>query len=260
MDSVRQSRSGRFGGRVTWVVVGTLVAAAVLTGVGWATSGLVLTWDGPAADDQEVTDSNAQWSGTVHGSQTRSTGMVSASYAMRGSFWFRVDDEGRIRGRANVVYEPKIDVTRLDAAVKYVRDTGNAAAGLLTGGPILNLATRVSERGLATYTGLKASPERPQYVQSGRIEGRSRHGEMRLRWADEQAESIPFDVTMQYLKQDEKISEDVEMPIAQPWLEPGKVFTDQGPMVESVYEPDPKKKDDVKVTTTSTWTAHRVGG
>lgn len=240
-------------------VLGLLVAGGSV----WGLTQLTGAQTGPGATTTLAPVQDAagpQWTGTVYAGESRESEWVTAGYTMRGDFWFRAHEEGDITGHAIVTYEPSYDVGRMDGAVNYVKDVGDAAMGILTGGPALALATSVKDQSLATYTGLAAEPDQQNLIRSGPITGTLQGDSISLQWQQEQPSEIPVEVSMQFIKEDKHVT-DTAIRIAHPWAHAATVQeSGSGLVAESHIRPDPTTEDGVTTTTTHTWVAYQIGG
>lgn len=133
----------------------------------------------------------ATWTGSAHGKILRSSRLVSGGTSWHGTFWFRTDRHGTVRGQAVVGYEPSVDVSGLNNAIAYVKSVANAGLGIL--GPF---GTAAAGAGLGQIVGTSVSFHEPMAIRRGRLSGELHGRRLALHW-DARLRGIPYDILFQ---------------------------------------------------------------
>jgi hypothetical protein len=196
--------------------------------------------------------SAATWIGTVHGTSTRSTPLVSGGFSWQGSFSFTVNRNGAVDGRATVAYQPLVDVTVLNGAVTYVRDVAtDAISSLLPGG----WGVGVNAFGPRAIVGAYVRFRESTAVRGGPISGRlnRRDGTLTLKWDNVAGSNTKFDTYLRLVAASRRISSDVAK-LPDPFKK-SPVARLIGPHAQS-YPPRPSEKNPRGID--SYWVADRV--
>jgi hypothetical protein len=119
----------------------------------------------------------ALWTGSTQGNFERSSRFVEAALDWRGSFWFKTDRRGNVRGYAVVTYHPESNVDGLNDAVGYVRDVAGAGLGVLG-----DFAGVVGQAALGQIIGADVSFKSAAAVRQGPLTGRVSNGRVNLQW------------------------------------------------------------------------------
>jgi hypothetical protein len=193
----------------------------------------------------------ASWIGTVQGKVVRSSRWVSTTGTARGDFWFNVGRNGRVSGRAVVVYEPTFDTDRLNALVGYAKAAVGTAVGAvpLFGGLAANQ--------LNLLVGVRVAYDDPMPIREGQITGRLANGRLSIDWAGRKPTGIRFRALMATLKEDQELTSGL-LAAPNPW--PGTARVAGGRLAISTFKRTSRDDGGVTETSRSYWSARRIGG
>jgi len=233
------------------VLVGVLVAVSLL--------------GAPCRDSlaAEADDTKGLWIGSAHVTMSRSTSDFGLGYTMRSDFWFRVDADGKVKGKAYAVYQPTFDSSGMNAKIELVKSAVGGALSLLPGGGLTIVGTAAeasragSEVALSGLVGVQGKYNDPKPIRTGAITGTLRRGTLTLDWADVQPPGIPLTVSLQYINKSVPIT-NTTVRTQVPWHKPATIDPDSGGRFAIAQEQSSSSEDGVDESIFAHWNATRV--
>jgi hypothetical protein len=197
------------------------------------------------------------WVGTTHGRLQRASKMLTAGYATEGDFWFRVDEDGNVRGHAVVSYTPSSDVTGINGAVTLAKTAESSALSILPGGAWAAVAQGINNTGTAAILGVKVSYPDPLPVSQGPIVGMLKDRNLSLRWAEPRTTDIAFKYSLSFVTGQQDLVTERLAP-GPPWPGAAGVVGGDGGWQAIGVKKTSATKNGVSSSSASYWSAHRV--
>ncbi len=212
---------------------------------------------------QTTADSRGLWIGSSHITMSRSTNDLGIGYTMRSDFWFRVDADGKLKGKAYTVYQPKFEAEGLKAKIDLVKSVVGGALSMLPGGGIgvFKTVAEASKAGsnvaVSGLVGVTGEYKDPKPIRTGEITGTLRGGKLTLQWADKQPAGIPVEISLQYVNKKVPLMTRT-LETQEPWHKAATVDADSGGRLAIAQEQVRSNKDDVEESLFAYWNAVRV--
>ncbi len=247
-----------------WLVATVSVGVVGTAGVAWGVPAITQSTESVTNEHSEEQGLTGLWTGTSNSTTKRGTDDLTIGYTMRGDFWFRINEEGEVSGHASAVYQPTFKSDGLDAKINMAKSAAQGVAGMIPGaglGLVKSALETAGSTGLAGIIGVKGTYKDPQPVRSGEITGHvdQSTNAIHIEWVDEsQAEAIPVEVTLDYVKGSEHIS-DEELSIWSPWREGAVVSEGSAGRLAVSDTEESSNEDDLSATAVQHWSAQRVG-
>lgn len=206
----------------------------------------------------KAADTASLWTGSAHATRLRETNDFTIGYTMQSDFWFRVDPDGRVTGKAYATYQPTFDAAGMNGKITVAQNIVNGVLSLLPGGELVverrNVGTEVVLTGLVGVTG---DYDDPKPLRTGAITGSLRDGTLTLKWAGDQPSGIPATISLQYT--------DRKIPLAHktletqvPWHKAATIDAESGSRIAIAQEQTKSSKGGVDDSLFAYWSATRV--
>ncbi len=212
---------------------------------------------------QTAAETRGLWIGSSHITMSRSTDDFGIGYTMRSDFWFRVDADGKVKGKAYTVYQPKFEAEGMKAKIDLVKSVVGGALGLLPGGGlgVYKSVAEASKAGsnvaISGLVGVVGEYKDPRPVRTGEIAGTLRGDKLTLRWDDKQPGGIPIEISLQYVNKKVPLANKT-LEIRDPWKMPATIDAESGGRFAIAQDQVRSSKEGVEESLFAYWNAVRV--
>ncbi|HEX3475098.1 MAG TPA: hypothetical protein VHT91_08655 [Kofleriaceae bacterium] len=189
---------------------------------------------------------------------SRATNDITIGYTMQSDFWFRVDPDGQVKGKAYATYQPTFDPAGLNGKIVIAQNILNGALSLVPGGGLaVEIGKAGAEVSLAGLVGVVGNYNDPRPLRTGAITGSLHDGTLTLKWAGDQPTGIPVTVALQYIdKAVPLMHKTLETQV--PWHKAAAVDAESGSRIAIAQEQANSSNGGATESLFAYWSATRV--